>query len=365
MAACDFGRALAAASIVIALALGVLAYWHVVFVAFVERTLSLLFAPAETAALSRIVPSEQMSVAIASNDARENAAGIVGPLLGGALFGFARAAPFAVNAFSYLVSLVTVVALKTPLAAEPRRRRQPMRVEVADGVKFLWRIPFIRATALQAMGTNVTWSATTLTIVVVARRGGASGSEIGAMLAIVGIGGVVGSAASGYLLRRLSGPAVVLGAVWCWAGLIASLLLTRNPFVLGAILGLALSLGPAWNGVAVGIRIRLTPDELQGRVHAVEALLSFGARPFSVLAVGFLLDDVGGHTTITVISAWTLIIAFLSTLSPSLRRMPELALRDEVDAAPAIPNSDLDQASGVNEFGARPNTRVASNTRHR
>jgi len=103
MAACDFGRALAAASIVIALALGVLAYWQVVFVAFVERTLSLLFAPAETAALSRIVPSEQMSVAIASNDARENAAGIVGPLLGGALFGFARAAPFAVNAFSYLV----------------------------------------------------------------------------------------------------------------------------------------------------------------------------------------------------------------------------------------------------------------------
>ena len=204
-----------------------------------------------------------------------------------------------------------------------------------------------------------------MTIVVVARRGGASGSEIGAMLAIVGIGGVVGSAASGYLLRRLSGPVVVLGAVWCWAGLIASLLLTRNPFVLGAILGLALSLGPAWNGVAVGIRIRLTPDDLQGRVHAVEALLSFGARPFSVLAVGFLLDDVGGHTTITIISAWTLIIALLSTLSPSLRRMPELALRDEVDAAPAIPNSNLDQAPEVNEFSTRPNTRVASNTRHR
>jgi MFS family permease len=288
MACCDLGRAIAASSIVVSLVAGMLAFWQIVLVAFVERALSLLFAPAETAALSRIVAGDQMSQAVASNDAREYTAGIVGPPLGGALFGLARAAPFAVNAVSYLVSLLTVVALRTPLAPEPRADRQPMRAEIVEGVKFLWRIPFIRATALQAMGTNVTWSATTLTIIVVARRAGASGSEIGAMLAIVGIGGVAGTAISGFLLRRLSAPVVVLGSVWCWAALIAFLLLTTDPFLLGAILGLALSLGPAWNGVAVGLRIRLTPDHLQGRLHAVEALLSFGARPFAVLAVGLV-----------------------------------------------------------------------------
>jgi len=333
MAACDLGRAIAASSIVVALAAGVLAFWQVVLVAFIERSLSLLFAPAETAALSRILPGEQMSQAVANNDARENTAGIVGPPLGGALYGLARAAPFAVNAVSYLVSLVTVLALRTPLAPEPRARGQTMRTEIADGVRFLWRIPFVRATALQAMATNVTWSAATLTIIVVARRAGASGAEVGGMLAIVGVGGVAGSAISGFLLRRLSPPAVVLGAVWCWAALIASLLLTRSPFLLGGILGLALSLGPAWNGVAVGLRIRLTPLELQGRVHAVEALLSFGARPFAVLAVGFLLDDAGGHATIAAVAAWTFLTAVVSTLSPSLRRIPDLG--------PTVPDGDV------------------------
>src|SRR5213595_271378 len=54
MAACDALRAAALASVAVALALGQLVYWQLVIVAFVERTLTILFAPAETAALSRI-----------------------------------------------------------------------------------------------------------------------------------------------------------------------------------------------------------------------------------------------------------------------------------------------------------------------
>jgi MFS family permease len=205
------------------------------------------------------------------------------------------------------------------------------------------------------MGTNVTWSATTLTIIVVARRAGASGSEIGVMLAIVGIGGVAGTAISGFLLRRLSAPAVVLGSVWCWAALISCLLLTSDPFLLGAILGLALSLAPAWNGVAVGLRIRLTPDHLQGRLHAVEALLSFGGRPFAVLAVGFLLDGIGGHATIAAVAAWTLAIAILSTLSPSLRRPPELAAASS--AHPRLTNEPARRRSNPPPINSEPDGR--------
>jgi hypothetical protein len=143
----------------------------------------------------------------------------------------------------------------------------------------------------------------------------------------------------------------VLGSVWCWASLIASLLLTTDPFLLGAILGLALSLGPAWNGVAVGLRIRVTPDHLQGRLHAVEALLSFGARPFAVLAVGFMLDGIGGHATTAVIAAWTLLIAILSTLSPSLRRIPEFAVA--LDTAGPVPNAKLEPSTAVHEPAAK------------
>jgi hypothetical protein len=328
MLACDLLRAVAVGSVALALLAGLLTFTQIVAVAFVERTLSILFRPAETAALSRIVPHERITEAVARNDAREYVASLAGPPLGGALFGVSRLAPFAVDAVSYLASAVCVSKLRTPLAPEPVVRRTHLRAEIAEGLAFIWRIPFLRATALQAMGTNVTWSGIALAIIVVASEAGASGGEIGLMFALLGLGGISGSAASGALLCRLSAPALVLGAVWYWGVLVALLATTSNAFLLGAIAGAALFLAPAWNGAVVGLRIRMTPDQLQGRVDAVEALLSFGGRPFGMLATGYLLEAVGGRTTLAVIAAWTIAIAAASTLSPALRRAP---------AAPPVP----------------------------
>jgi MFS family permease len=324
MLACDGLRALALASVAIALPLGVLTFGQLLAVAFVARTLSIFFEPAEISALSRIVPATRITEAVARNDAREYTASLLGPPLGGVLFGVARLAPFAADAASYLVSFLSVAALRTPLAAAPTGKRQRLRTEVKEGVSFIWRIPFLRASSLQAAGTNVTWAAIALALVVVARRHGASGAEVGAMFALLGLGGILGSAASGVLLRRLSVPTLLLGSVWYWTVVVALLLTTTNAFLLGALAGAALFLAPAWNGAVVGLRIGLTPDRLQGRVTAVQALLSFGLRPFGLLATGFLLDGIGGRGTIAVVAAWTLAIAILSTLSPALRRPPRL-----------------------------------------
>jgi predicted MFS family arabinose efflux permease len=322
MLVCDALRALAVASIAVALPLGWLSFWQLVAVAFVERTLSIFFEPAETVALSRVVAPERISEAVARNNAREYTASLIGPPLGGVLYGISRLAPFAADAASYVVSFFSVAALRTPLASEPVVDRQPLRAEVKEGVQFIWRIPFLRDSALQAAGTNVTWASLALALIVVARRHGASGVEIGAMFALMGVGGILGSAASGPLLRRLSARILVLGSVWWWAALVALLVTTANPFLLGAGAGAALFLAPAWNGAVAGLRIRLTPNRLQGRVHAVDALLSFGARPFGLLLTGYLLDRIGGHETIAVIAGWTLLIAIGSMLSPALRHPP-------------------------------------------
>jgi MFS family permease len=325
MIVCDALRAAALASVAIALPLGQLTLAQIVVVSFVERTLTIFFSPAEAAALSRIVPPERLPEAVARNDAREHTASLLGPPLGGALFGVARYLPFAVDAVSYFVSLVSVAALRTPFAAEPAAERLRLRVEVVEGIRFIWRIPFLRASALQAMGTNVAWTAMTLSMIVVARRSGASGGEIGVMLALLGVGGLVGTAVSGVILRRVPAPVLVVGSVWYWGGLAALLVTTTNPFLLGSIAGALWLIGPAWNGAVGGLRLRLTPNRLQGRVHAVENLLSFAARPFGLLATGYLLDGIGGRATLALIAGWTLAIAFVSTLSPSLRRLPAMA----------------------------------------
>jgi MFS family permease len=198
----------------------------------------------------------------------------------------------------------------------------------------VWRIPFLRASLLQAMGTNVTWSALVLALIVVARDGGASSGQVGLMLAVFALGGVIGSVVSGSILRRAPAPLIVLGSVWCWAGLISLMALTTNPLLLGAIGGLALALAPAWNGAVVGLTMRLTPGRLQGRVAAVDGLLSFGLRPFAMLAVGFIIEAVGGQETVALIAAWTTAVAALSTASGALRQAPEVLERSG-EAQPA------------------------------
>jgi MFS family permease len=321
MLVCDGLNAAAVASIPIVYAFGALSYWQLLAVAFADRTLSTFFAPAEATALARVVPPERYAEAVGRNDAREHVASLAGPPLGGALFGVAPYAPFVADAASYAVSFGAIAALRTPLAAPPAERRH-LRAEVLDGLRFIWRVPFLRASILQATGTNLTWSGMTLTMIFVAHANGASGAAIGAMFVLLGTGGILGSLASRRLLARFSLPAIVLGIMWIWTALIALLTATTDPFALGAIAGAAMFLAPTWNGAVVGKTMSLTPDALRGRVSAADALLSFGARPLALLGVGWLDEAHGGRVTFLAVAGWTLVIAILSTLAPALRHEP-------------------------------------------
>jgi MFS family permease len=321
MLVCDGLNAAAVASIPVAYAFGALSFWQLLVVAFADRTLSTFFAPAEASALARVVPAERYAEAVGRNDAREHVASLAGPPLGGALFGLAVYAPFVADATSYAVSFGAVAGLRTSLAA-PRAERRHLRAEILEGLRFIWAVPFLRASLFQAAGTNLTWSATTLTMIFVAHANGASGAEIGVMFVLLGAGGILGSLASRRLLARLSLPAIVLGIMWIWTVLIALLTATTDPFALGAIAGAAMFLAPTWNGAVVGKAMSLTPDELRGRVSAADALISFGLRPLALLSVGWLDEAHGGRVTFFAIAGWTLLIAILSTLSPSLRHEP-------------------------------------------
>ena len=96
----DGGRALALASIAVALALGRLTLVQIALVAFVEGALFVFFQLAETAALPNLVPQPQLATAVAQNQARDQGADLAGQPLGGLLFGVSQLLPFAVDATS-------------------------------------------------------------------------------------------------------------------------------------------------------------------------------------------------------------------------------------------------------------------------
>ena len=315
--------ALAMGSLVVALGTGTAVFAHIVIVALVEGSVVAVLAMAEQGALPNVVGAGRVSEAVARNEARSHAAALAGPPLGGVLFAVDRLAPFAADAASYLCCAVLSRRVRGPLQ-ETRAgdEGRDVRREIAEGIRCLWRQPFVRASAIAVAVGNLVWSGLFIVLVVRATEGGASAALVGAMLAVIGAGGLVGALVAPAAARRLPAPTIVLGTFWIQALLLPALMLTRAPPAMGVIVGLGALAAPAWNAVVVGARLSLTPDRLRGRVNAAARLTSAGMMPFGALGAGLMIDGAGTTVTIGALSVVSAMLALAATASPALRRGP-------------------------------------------
>ena len=216
MLGADVGRGLALASIAVAAGLGRLTFAHIAVVAAVEGSLFVLFRLAEGAALRHVVADEaQLGDAIALNQARGYGTSLAGQPLGGALFGVRALLPFAADALSYLASLITVAAIRTPLPAPPPTAKRRLGREIAaEGLAVAWSNRFLRATALLSTGSDFVINGLFLILIVIATGHGASATQVGLMLGLGSAGGMLGALAAPALSRRVrSLRLVVTGAV--------------------------------------------------------------------------------------------------------------------------------------------------------
>jgi MFS family permease len=323
MIAADAVGCTALASIGVALLVHRLTFAQLAVVAFVDGSAALVFRSAEAGALARIVVREQLPEAVARNQARESAAFLAGPPVGGILYGIGRALPFFADAASYLVSAGLLVTIRRPFQSE-RSSAAPARLRAAitEGLRWMWREPFLRTSEILVAGANLATNALGLTIILLARQDGASSALIGAMLAVTAAGGLAGAFAAPPLQRRVSRRTIVVAYPWIGVAIVVVLLATPPPLVLGALFGVWLFFGPLWDAVVVGYRLAIVPDELQGRVESVGAMIAFGGAALGPLAAGAAFGSLGGPATIALVGAWTLALALVGSLSRSLR-LPE------------------------------------------
>lgn len=322
MIACDGGRAVAVGSIVLALALDRISLVQIMAVSFIEGSLYVFHSLAEPAAVRNIVHSRHLPVALSQIEARERGAALLGQPLGGFLFDLGHAVPFLADTLSYLASLAALLLIKSRFQGERSETRSAFTTEIAQALVWLWRQPFLRATALLVAGSNLLFQALNLLVIVIAREQGASSTAIGLLLAGFGVGGVLGSLAAPWFQRRLPMKAIVIGANWVWALALPWIGIVDNLVVLGVVLGVMAFVGPLWN-VAIDVyRLLITPDEMQGRVGSAISFLAWGAMPLGSLLAGYLLDAFGSGTTAMVLSAAMILVACAASISPAIRRTP-------------------------------------------
>ena len=219
----DTVRALAIASLAATILSGRLAFWQVVVVGFVEGTGSVFFNGAAAGALRSVVPARQLPTAVGAQQARASTVRLVGPPLGGALFGLGRAVPFLVDAGSYAFSILSLLAMRTPFQERREVDTSPLRSQIAEGVRFLWSRPFLRTCALIYGLGNFAMPGLLLVVVVAGTRQGLSGGEIGLLIAVFGACTLAGSLFSPLSRRWFSMRTIILMELWTWLGTVAFL----------------------------------------------------------------------------------------------------------------------------------------------
>ena len=318
----EAARALAFASLVAAFALDRVTLGHILAVAFVEGTFFVFFRLAESAALPRVVPKPQLPTAVAQNQARDQGAELAGSPLGGFLFQLDRALPFVFDAVSYTIGFLTLLFVRTPLQAEREPATTRVREELAEGIRFTWREPFIRAIVVLVAGSNFAFNALFLVLIVRAKELGASAGLIGAMFAILGAGALLGALVAPTVARHVPARYVLVGILWIWAAYPLLLALLPNAIALGLVGAVAGTLGPIFNVVLSAYRYALVPDRLQGRVGSVILLVAWGTIPLGAIAAGVMLETLGAVESMLVIAGVNLAVAVGAIAARTVRTVP-------------------------------------------
>ena len=326
MIAADTVRLVAIAGLAGVILAGRVGVWASALVAFVEGSGTAVFAAAEPGALRAVVPPRQLPAAAGAQTGRQAAVRLAGPPIGGALFGVARALPFLADALSYLCSIGLLLAMRAPFQQARPSGSASLRSRVAEGFRFLWGRPFLRSCAVLFGLSNFIGPGVLLAVVVIGRRQGLSGGQVGLLVAAFGACLLLGSFLSPLVRRHLPVRAVLLLELWTWMGS-GLFLLGPSVYVLAAsILPTALAI-PSTDSVVHGYRIAMTPDRLLGRVQSVWSTIALVIAPLGPLLAGLLLEA-SERAAVATFAASGLLLALWGTLSPAIRAAPSL---DELD----------------------------------
>jgi len=319
MILCDIGRAIALGSIPIALIIGRLTIAQLYVVSLVEGTLFTFFSLAETACLPHVVSKEQLPTAAAQGMVIDSVSGLIGPSIGGVLYGIGRAVPFLTDAISYGASVVSLFFIKAKFQEDRDPAPLHLWADIKEGLSWLWKNPLIRFLALLTGGMFAPVVGYSLILIVMARSQHASSFVIGVILACGGIGSILGAFLVTPLQKRFSFGQLMIASTWIWALTWLLFAVAPNPLILGIVTAVTFIIVPIYLSVQFGYRLALIPDHLQGRVNSVFRLIAFGSEPIGLAVTGILLQAFGPITTVLLLFVPQFFLSVAATLNKGLR----------------------------------------------
>lgn len=244
---------------------------------------------ASAARLPGIVPADKLDAA----NARLMATFTVGNQflakpLGAYLFVTAAALPFGFDSGTFFAAAVLVGAMRPSPAPVPAPAPARLRVDVAEGLRWLWRHRLLRTLAISmGVGNVVLCGAFAILVLYARRRLGLSEVGYGYLLITFAVGGLLGTAMAGRLRRRFGATALLRAGLIVETGTHVGLAVVTDPWAAAAVLVVFGAHTMVWGVIVTTLIQRSVPDRLLGRVNSVYGLILTGGA-----ALGSLLGGV-------------------------------------------------------------------------
>lgn len=322
MIAADLIRVLAIGAIPFTLALGG-ALWIVYALVLAAGLCSTVFNPARLAIVPDLVPPARLGASNSLVYASDRTVEIIGVLLAGALVATLGERAFLVDAATFGVSALLLRLID--YADRPSRGLAWARLlaEAADGLRVLRHDAVLRANTLFSLPAQLSLPVMNgLVPVLVFREYGLGASEFAATEAAIAVGAVIaGIAYPSVAVGMRKGRLIVAGFVLY--GLLVVLIAASPGLYLTLLLLVLLGAANVLFFVSnVTLAQEATPPELRARVFGTRsALLNLTWLPM-ILATGTLAEGMSVQVLLAVAGAFTLAVALIGALIPSIRDVP-------------------------------------------
>jgi MFS family permease len=288
--------------------------------------------PVSRALLPQLVPEEHFPSAVAWASTIFQGAAILGPALGGIIYAFFRG-PAAVYVLAVLMAIAAILCtLQINTQAKPRAREPINFTTVSAGLRYIWREKLILGSISLDLFAVFLGGAVAL-LPVYAREILLTGPwGLGLLRTAPGVGA---AAMAIFLAHRPIQRKVGLIMLWCVAGFgfFTILFGISHSLVLSLIALVFVGATDMVSVIVRGVLIQVaTPDEMRGRVNAVDMVFIGASNEFGEFESGLTAQWFGTVPAVVIGGIGTLVVTAIWAW-----RFPELRKVEQIHSLPNRP----------------------------
>ncbi|MBS1714285.1 MAG: MFS transporter [Armatimonadetes bacterium] len=297
MLAGDVACALAVVFAAVAAWSGTIQVWHVMVLAFVTSTAAAFQVPAYAAAVSTLVPKEQLARTASMIQAGQAVADLAAPILGGLLFlRVGLHGLIFIDFVSFFAAIATLMFVRFPKIERPDEgtpEASSFKAEFKEGLGFIRSRPgLLILLAYFATLNFLLPMAGVLFAPLILSIAGPDG--FGTVSSVLGAGMLAGSLIVAAKPPKGNSAVLVAVAGIATGAMIAGVGLRPDLLVIGTFGFLMMATVPLMNGPSQAIWQTKVPHELQGRVFSVRRMIAQATVPVAMIISGPLVDQVVG-----------------------------------------------------------------------